>query len=162
MFRRSQEMKRGRLGTIVLVTALSAAACEDTNGDAGGGNGAGGSPGGGGGAAGSISSGGAGQGGEPPVCKEIAAKYGQAVASARQCDPLSDVNPCTVKVEWGLACGCTTFVSATQQTAISQMADVKTEWAAAGCGGALCGPCQEPTSGLCDADGGVGKCIDVH
>jgi hypothetical protein len=63
----------------------------------------------------------------------------------------------------GLACGCSTFVSTSQQIAVSDLMDLKQQWDGANCGaGIVCGPCEQPSGAYCEPKGNVGACIDVY
>jgi hypothetical protein len=132
---------------------------------AGGGSGAAGG-GGAGGAAGSGALGGSSGagGGISPLCESLSDQYSQKLTLAKQCNPLIDAEQCTLLVQSALVCGCSTFVSTSQQIAVSDLMNLKQASEAAHCADCCaCAPCEPgPLTATCQPKGSVGVCVDVY
>jgi hypothetical protein len=168
-------MENGGIGVTALgalAVALGAVACGGTVDDGGGGssgNAGGGSGGstagaGGSGALGGTGGGSGGGGSGGTFCDDLAKKYDARLQLAKQCNPFIDMEQCTLLIASGLACGCGTFVSTSQQIAVSDLMKLKADWDAGSCGAnILCAPCPpQPSAGYCEPTGSVGLCLDAE
>jgi hypothetical protein len=172
----------GRRVRLAGAVALSLAACggntvtDDGAGGSGGSGGsgqqggAGGTGGSGGGSSGKGGVGGFGGTGTGAMggggstsndCDELAIRYTETLAIAKQCNPFIDFEQCTVLVPSDLYCGCPTFVSSGQQQALSDLGALQAQSQQLNCGAdILCEPCPMPSAGFCQAAGDSGTCVD--
>jgi hypothetical protein len=138
--------------TTFLLSAISLviAACGgNTTVDGSGGGSAGGN-----GSGASNAGGNGGAGGQ--ACAALEAAYAEALEGALACNSAIDVPQCTQLVFTDLPCPCQeVFVNAENEDAIQQLASLRDQYLAQGCGPDGCPAiaCVPPTSGSCVATG---------
>lgn len=99
-------------------------------------------------------------------CDELQELYQAALGAARACSPFIDMEQCTAQVGSELACPCPTYVNPENTAALSTLAELQSQWAAAGCGDDVGCPaveCEVPIAALCEPQAGsgdTGRCVD--
>ena len=94
-------------------------------------------------------------------CTDLEIAYGEAITEARVCDDTVTPDQCSLRVEGGLACGCTIFVNPANTTALHKLQQLKQAADAKACSYS-CPPiakCADPQQGKCKSGSKSGKCL---
>ncbi len=95
-------------------------------------------------------------------CDLIEKQYTDALEQARACDPKQSRTQCNYAFGEGLACGCTTFVNASNGKAIDAAKFAQDAYARGNCSRDVqCGDCAAPVTGYCSAEGRCEALWDV-
>lgn len=96
------------------------------------------------------------------TCESVAEGYSAAMAAAKTCDPQRG-DRCGTGISEGLACGCKTFVNDEASEFVAQAVALEQRYTSRACGsGIVCGPCGEPVSAFCSAEGRCESLFEDH